>query len=86
MTIKTVNPLFDTPAAPPAQVAASEPTSVETAANGIRPNALNSTNRCPVDGKPMRRAVCGVKGTDTEVESYVCLDHRVCLPVPNSEL
>lgn len=75
---KTINPFSDLPVVAPAAPAA------ETAT--IRPNKLETTNRCPVDGRPMQRVMCGVKGTDTETHAYACLEHRVCLPVPNSEL
>ncbi len=84
---KTINPFSDlpvvAPAAPAAETATTAP--VEETAT-IRPNKLETTNRCPVDGRPMQRVMCGVKGTDTETHAYACLEHRVCLPVPNSEL
>lgn len=81
MNMKTINPLDQPTVAPTvAETAAAK----ETAAP-VRPNALDSTDRCPVDGKPMQRMNAGVRGQN-ELPVYACLDHRVCLPVPNSEL
>lgn len=49
------------------------------------PNKLDSTRFCPVDGEQMKRMTAGLRGKH-EIPVYVCLQHRVCLPVANEEL
>lgn len=73
---KTINPF------PSATAAAVE----ETAAQKTHANTLDRTDVCPAckTGR-MVRMTAGVRG-ENEIPVNVCLQHRVALPVPNSEL
>jgi hypothetical protein len=55
-------------------------------AASVGPNKLDSTKHCPVDNEVMKRMTAGLKGSGKEIPVYVCIKHRVCLPVPNEEL
>lgn len=79
MTTETINPFEKQPVKEETALTYTPP----TASNG--PNKLDSTKHCPVDGQEMKRMTAGLKGRK-ELPVYVCVKHRVCLPVPNEEL
>jgi hypothetical protein len=81
MSTKTINP-FELKNIKQEEVATSALQEVK--ATG--PNKLESTKYCPVDNKEMKRMTAGLKGSKNEIPVYVCLTHRICLPVSNDEL
>lgn len=61
---------------------------VQPATQGIReegPNKIEDVTRCPVDGAYMQKANAGLRNV-LEIPVYVCTQHRVCLPAPDTTL